>query len=251
MTALRLPKKINNFLDKLIANSNKRVSLREVASFGISGMKVAFDYDEDNFYIDILESYANDLDEADKEDFYRSVFHEAMHGWLLLVEGFYMLESKEKFHLSDEEMKIKSILFSMISDIAVNFRIRKEGFSPFPSSYPSVVKNETEAFRVKKDYYSSLRELGDFFCSKFKINRYISAWSFVRYFDLDENAKSILSNFFSSFKEGLPSEYEECERIIDLIEQNNLFSSEGQKVVMAKISEMWGLAGKTNLIQLK
>ena len=128
---------------------------------------------------------------------------------------------------------------SMIDDIAVHKLLTEEGFPLFPSTYLNTVKQETEAALNKRsNLYPSIT--GDpSYLNHFMVLRYILAWSFLEYFDLDKHTKETLLAFLSTFRNSYDEEYKNALEIKRIIKHHDIFTAVGHREIMKKILKIW------------
>ncbi len=178
----------------------------------------------------------------------QSLAHEVTH-FLLSHSGYDSLQKIKGVVISKEEFMIQNLLGTMLEDIVVNHIIQEEGFSPFDKNYPSVVKQEIKLItRAKQNPYSRELATGQVYYSKFKIFRYILAWSLMEYCELSQDLTSTLKEYLSCFENHFPEEYKECEEIMKIIENHNIFDANQYKIILEKILAMWQLNNKYKII---
>lgn len=241
-----LPKKVKDYFLRVERETQGNIILKAVSSLP-SGMVAASNLEKGNRNIIIsvvLRAFKN------KTDLCQSLVHEATHGLLLYGKGYYMLEPETGTVPSLEEIQLRNILGTMIDDIIVNFTIKQEGFAPFSEKYIPMVEKETECIIQGKDIYATHLQTGMVFYSKFKIFRYMLAWSFIEYFNLEDEIVLLLRKYLECFKDKFPKEYAECKEIIILLKKYNIFSPENHKIVCEEISKLWGLDKKMRMVKL-
>ena len=74
----------------------------------------------------------------------------------------------------------------------------------------------------------------------FMIARYIQAWGYLKYFNLDETAIKTLSEFLELFQKSYPEQYERAKKIKEIIIKNNIFEAEGYNKTIWECLEIWG-----------
>ena len=159
----------------------------------------------------------------------RAVAREITRAFLLYTKGY----SHRSFARQPDETENKSVglLFNTIDDIVINKLIFNEGFVPFENNYLTVIEEETEIVRKGKKYHSDL--LPDpLFRNRFLACRYITAWSFLNYFNLDQYNRRKLSKFIKEFEEGFPENTKTAQILIDLLQKNDIFLQEGHHEVI-------------------
>ena len=70
------------------------------------------------------------------------------------------------------------------------------------------------------------------------ISRYIVAWGFLEYFDLNLEDFETLKKYLDVFKNTYPLQYDIANKIDQIIIKNNIFSSDGHCKIMNKILKL-------------
>lgn len=172
--------------------------------------------------VEIIEKELNSREEIEC-----IIAHEVTHG-LLAYKKNYCRYNTLILNNSEEEGKSADMLFTMIEDIVVNKIIDKNNFlQPFLKSYiNTVIKREIEPLRDRKDCY----EVGNhypIYRDRFMVWRCIQAWSFLKYFDFDNDSKRIICEYLELFKKSYPEQYEQAIKTKEIIRKNKIFTSEG------------------------
>lgn len=229
-----LSSEIKSYLD-MVENKTKFNIAITATSFLQNGMPAVFSYNLENKDMNItlvLERIKNN------EDLNYYIIHEATHGLLFFGQDFANL--KGFVAVTEKEKCLRDLLMTMVDDIVVNSICDKYGVGPFPSVYLEVVEREIK--QINENNYNHP--------SKYKVSRYISAWSFIEYFNLDQNNISILQEYLNVFQAKFNDEYHECREIIKIIQKNDIFSPNGNSAICEGVAKLWGLNEKMKMTKL-
>jgi hypothetical protein len=240
MTTLKLSEKLATYLNNIQKETGREVKFKNADGVGMPGMVAVFR--EHPYCIDVLIAADSQLTEAELE---HSIAHEATHGLLVYGRGYYTPFLKHA--LSTTEKRSLDLLFTMIDDIVVNRIIDEAGFSPYSGIYLATVVEETEAVRKGEDYSNQFSDVPLLF-SRFMVFRYIIAWGFLKYFNLEPQARRILKTFLNVFKKTYPSHYEMATKIKKIVVNNSIFTPEGHRKTVEGVLKLWGLQ---DLVELK
>lgn len=170
--------------------------------------------------------------------------HEATHA-LLAYKHKYHNPLPKRIPTKEEQVGV-GLLVSMIDDIVVDSIIQKEGFPPFSDNYlPQIQEttiNMTKGIAYNKLFPGYPKARGIFI-----VLRYVTAWGYLKYNKLDENAEMILKNYLKSYPRFFPGQYKTANQTIDLISQNDIFISEGRNKTVEAVLKIWHY---DNLIEL-
>lgn len=121
-----------------------------------------------------------------------------------------------------------------MDDIVVNKIISEKGFTPFGVEYLAVVQKEIDSMLAGVDFY---RQFSDdlLFDDLLMITRYIIAWGFLEYFELQDEEYEILKKFVDVFKAIYPLQYKIANQIKQIIKDNDIFTSSGHCKAMLNI----------------
>jgi len=228
MTTLKLSEKLATYLNNIQKETGREVKFKNADGVGMPGMVAVFR--EHPYCIDVLIAADSQLTEAELE---HSIAHEATHGLLVYGRGYYTPFLKNA--LSTTEKRSLDLLFTMIDDIVVNRIIDEAGFSPYSGIYLATVVEETEAVRKGEDYFNQFSDVPLLFKGRFMVFRYIIiAWGFLKYFNLEPQARRILKTFVNVFKK--------------LVVNNSIFTPEGHRKTVEGVLKLWGLQ---DLVELK
>ncbi|XOB46408.1 MAG: hypothetical protein ACKKMV_03080 [Candidatus Nealsonbacteria bacterium] len=243
-----LPPKVNSYLDKIKEKTKKDIVFRPIGSSHLPpGIYAAFSPEGGNINVFIVPTVLKEVD----DDLYRAIVHEATHGLLVFDEGYYNIKPRDvELRINEEEKQIRNMLSTMIDDIVVNYKIQKEGFAPFGKNYLPQVKEEIKLINKGiNPYKGECLRVGEIYCSKIKTFRYMTAWGFIKYFKLEDNILSLLKRYLTCFRNNFFEEYKECKKITKLLNDYDIFSPKGHKIVCERILKLWGLDKKMKMIK--
>ena len=236
---LELSEKLKAYIEKIEKETGLSVLIQKVQDIGLPGMDAGFKLDPKYIRVEIIQK------DIPKEQIEQSIAHETTHGFLAYKKKYCQL----KFvRICDkvEEMSV-GILCTMIEDIVVNKTIHRNNFRPYAYSYIDTVQAETKSARKGKDCYQQFNK-DPIFKDRFMIFRYIMAWSFLKYFNLDAYDRRIISKFVKRFQKSYPKKYEEARQVEEIILENNIFTSEGYYNIIKRCLELWNLADLVQLV---
>ncbi|MFC2035510.1 hypothetical protein ACFLUJ_05235 [Chloroflexota bacterium] len=239
MDKLELSPKLTDYLKKIENEAGCEISFRQTNDLQPSGMRFAFRYDPSD--IVVVTTNINIVTPEDEI----SIAHEATHGFLINKLG-YCHPVFNRPPTASETLYI-GLIGNMIDDIVVNKLIHQEGFAAFSPTYISMVEKEIEATnRGSEECYK------EFFFDptlkdRFMVFRYVLAWGFNRYFDLEPHAKRTVRMFVSSFRKAFKKQLGSAKRITDLISQNDIFTPEGHRKVYEGVLKLWQLEDRVEL----
>lgn len=228
---LEISEKLNAYIEKIEKETGRPVSIQMVQDVGLRGMKAEFEIDPEYIRIKMVQN-------IETEKFEQSIAHEITHGFLAYKKKYCQLEYVQEPN-AIEEMSI-SIIATMIEDIVVNKIIQEEKFQPYPYDYLDKIQNDTKKIHKSKGRFPQLHQdpvLND----RIMILRYIGAWGFLKYFNLDSFSRRVISKFIKCFKKSYPKQYEAAEQIEEIILENNIFTSEGYYKAIKRCLGLWNL----------
>ena len=230
MPTFQLSTKLKNYLEKINEETGKEIKILESPQLGIKGMWAGYRYHPD-FIIIIIRSGIEKTNEAIE----RSIAHEATHGYILFKKKYCRAEFNQK--ISENEKKDIQLIFTMIDDIVVNKIISENGFDPYGKEYLDVVRKEIDSMIAGVDIYRQFsKDL--LFDDLLMISRYIVAWGFLEYFELNKEDFETLKKYLDVFKNTYPLQYDIAYKIDQIIIKNDIFSSEGHCKIMTKILKL-------------
>ena len=230
---LKISDKVNQYFEKVKKETNRKIRVIIVDNFLVAGMVAAFSPDPSFIKIGVLKNIINDSNNLEN-----SLAHEVTHGLLLYGYGYSTL--KPITQLNETQNKSLGLIGTMIDDIVVNKLIQDEGFEPYAKVYPSMVSKEATALNKGKNFYNMF-DSDEVFKSRFITFRYVLAWGFNEYFNIDNNLRVDINKYFKAVKK----QYEEISRtsqkITESIRVNNIFTADGHRKVYKEILDIWGL----------
>jgi hypothetical protein len=231
--------KLQGYINKVEKETGRKVIIELSKDLGLAGMQASFITDP--IYIRIYLS-SNQVGLQLEQ----SMAHELTHGFLAYAVGYCQYDPKRG--ISGLDKQSVGLLFTMIEDIPVNHLLEKEGFQPYAYNYLDVVKDETKALNKGVDYYRpNFKDIA--FRNKFKVFRYVQAWSFLEFFTLDLSTKGILQRFEKAFRYNLPRQYKTAIQVKDIIKSNDIFTPDGYSKAIKSCLELWQLADFVEVIQ--
>lgn len=231
-----LSKKLVNYLDHIEKETNRRIEIEEIKPSHLFGMKSAFLHSPD--HIHILVAKGSDLKDPEME---QSVAHEATHGLLVYRDGFQV--GFYKGEASPRDRRMVALSMTMVTDINVNKLISKAGFLPYDPDYPASVRKEGEAMKDGRYIPQNLAEdLND--VDRIMVFRYVLAWGYLTYFELDPDVKKVLKDYSRTFRRNYPSQYKlakKCMGIVLMGTSDGMFTAETHKKTVDGIIRLWEL----------
>lgn len=228
---LELSEKLNAYIEKIEKETGRPVSIQMVRDVGLRGMRAVFELDPEYIRVKIDQN-------IEMEDFEQSIAHEITHGFLAYKKKYCQLEYLNE--PNEIEGKTIDIIVTMIEDIVVNKIIQEENFQPYPCDYLNKIQNDTKNIRKSKGKIPRLHQepvLND----RIMILRYMGAWGFLKYFNLDSFSQRVIYKFIKYFKKSYPKQYEAAGQIEEIILENNIFTPEGYYKAIKRCLELWNL----------
>lgn len=222
--------KLREYLANIEEETEKEIKILESPKLGLKGMWAGFRYHPD-FIIIIIRSGIKRLDESVE----RTIAHEATHGHILFKYKYCMAEFNET--ASDNDRKNIQLIFTTVDDLVVNKIISENGFRPFGDEYLRIIQKEIDAMISGHDFY---RQFSDdlLFDDLLMISRYIIAWGFLEYFELNIEEYQLIEKFTTVFKYAYPVQYSIAEKIKQIIIEKDIFTSAGHCKAMDEILEL-------------
>lgn len=231
--------KTRNFLERISKETGREIIIEKGLGTQIPGMKAAFEPDRKNIVIKIREDFEEN--DANIQD---SIIHEAIHGLLYYGKGYCFPEPR--FPPTYMERESANILLSMVDDIVVNKIMQDEGFPPIRDVYLGMIKKETEAAKGLTDIYENV-SYDPLVRSRFMVYRFVMAWGYLEYYKVKRVESKIIERFLEAFEEAHPDEFKMAKEIVEVLSQNDVFTSKGHHKAMMEILRLWDLDNLTVL----
>lgn len=230
MPDFKFSTKLINYLKKIETETGKEIKILESPYLGLKGMWAGFRYHPD-YIIVIIRS---DIQKTN-ETLERTIAHEATHGYILFKKRYCMGEFPES--TVENDRKDIQMIFTMVDDIVVNKIVSDNGFPPFGEEYLAVVQKEIDSMLAGVDFY---RQFSDdlFFDDLLMITRYIIAWGFLEYLNLNKNEYELIKKFIDVFKDTYPLQYDIASNIKQIIIDNDIFTASGHCKAMLAILKL-------------
>lgn len=236
----QLSQKLAGYLREIESETGRQIEFVFTDKLGLPGMSAAF-VENPSLIVVLLASGSQVTDRRLEH----SIAHEVTHGLLLYKLGY--SRPVPKCRLYDKDKRNLSLVCTMIEDIVVNKIIHEAGFSPFSPDYLAVVRRETKSARSGVDHYH-IYSADPQFKTRFMVFRYIMAWGFTQYFDLETNARTTIVTFMDSFDKSFPEKSAIAGEIRELVLQNDIFTAAGHYIVVGEVLKLWHLE---NLVELE
>lgn len=234
--SVELSQKLSKYMNKIENETGRKIVIEGTDDVGLASMSAVFKEDPRGILVQIaLDRHDRQITDQEVE---QSLAHEITHGLLLYKQGYCGHFFKRP--ANNDEKKIVSILITMIDDIVVNKIIHENGFYPFSPIYLPMVKRETTAALRGRDIYNQISN-DSLLKNRFIVFRYIMAWGFLKYFDLELNERKIIYRFLKSIQKSYPEQYKMAKQIEDIILQNDIFTPAGHHNTIEKILSLWSL----------
>jgi hypothetical protein len=235
-----LSDQLQAYIAKIEQETGRQVMIQVVQNVGLSGMTARFSEHPTNILVEVVQAFQHD------NQIEQSIAHEVTHGLLAYAKGYCQIGYKH--HLTKLESDSIGILGTMIEDIVVNKIIQENGFLAYTSIYLDTVKKEIKAIRKNQDYY---QEFQNPFKNRFMVFRYIMAWGFLKYFDLDESSRKIIARFENDFRLSRPIQYTAANQVKEILLQHNIFTAEGYCQAISESLKLWDLYNLVNINSYK
>ena len=246
MSTLNFSSKLNKFLNKIETETGRQIKFVESSDLGIRGITAAFQYHPSYILIVLDQEYPRA-----PEDIERSIAHEATHGYIIYKLGF--CRTTFNSDVSDEYKRDVQLVLTMVEDIIVNKIISENGFPPYGHEYLPMVREEIKIARRGE-------KVGEEFYHKFAatphleallvISRYIIAWGFLKFYQLEDKDEKLIHEFTNTFKKFYPNYYQFAGRIEKIIEVNDIFNGEKECEVVRKILKLFKMDQGVKLIRI-
>ena len=236
---MKLTDKVRKYMERVEKDTGREIVIERASELAIRGMKFSFEPDQENFII----RTTVDFDEIE-EKYQESIIHEATHGLLYYVKGYYNPESKST--PTDNEESILSILATMVDDIVVNKTMQDEGFRRNWKEISRGLNKEIKDMRASRDYYEK-NSSDPLEKSRLKVLRYVVCWGSLKHLKLRPKAERIVERYLKVSEEHYPDEFRMAKKITEVITQNDIFDPVGHEKAMREILKLWGLEESTEL----
>jgi hypothetical protein len=235
MTQFQCSAKLSKYLNKVEVETGRRIEFHFVADpGGLAGIPAGFKPHPSCITIQLVEG--TDWGNPEHE---HTIAHEATHGYLMYKLGYSYPIPKRK--LTENEIKHGNLLWDLIDDIVVNRIIQKEGFPPLASEYLNMVEVETKAARNGSDRPYGMFSHDPLLKDRFMVLRYILAWGFMRYCDLEPYARKIINKYLKAFEKSFVKQFTMADQIREIILQHDIFSAQGHREAVEAITRLWHL----------
>lgn len=233
---LQISEKLQSYLLKVEGETGRKIKINPVLNVGLQGMAAQFRLHPTLILIEIVQApqYGKQIEQ--------SIAHEATHGLLAYAKGYCQITPMRK--LTPNEVISINLVGTMIEDIVVNKIIQENGFSPFHDNYLTQVRKETKALRKNQDLYQQYQNP---FKDRFMVSRYIMAWGFLQYFNLDEASRRTIARFENDFRLSRPKHYIESNQIKEILLHHDIFTAEGYCQAIRESVKLWGLENFVNI----
>lgn len=239
MNTINPSEQLTKYFEEVSLDTGRRINVQEKTDLGLSGMNAVFSKHPTDISISFNPTRFTSQKELDK-----ALAHEVTHGLLLYGRKYHSPTPKTKISAIDNQRL--GLLMTMIDDIVVNKIIYEKGFDPFSSAYLDMLVKETKAARKGTDIYREF-SYDKLLKDNFMVFRYILAWGYFNYFELNAYTKRTIKKFLNTFKKSYPEQFKVASRIKTIINDNNIFTSDGHFIVITKCLSVWGMDDKVTL----
>ena len=234
--------KLASYINKIQTETGRTIVIERTAELGLGMLSALEDHPRYILVRIALDRQGRLIPEQEIE---YSIAHELTHGLLIYKEGYCQAVFQRPANTT--ERHAVSLLLSMVDDIVVNKIMYDNSFSPFSPLYLSMVKHEVRAAQSSIDIYTRISN-DPRVKNSYMVSRYITAWGFLEYFELDRSVRTILRTFQESFRELYPEQYAMADKIKALVSHHDIFTPRGHCETIEQILRLWGLDG---LVKLK
>jgi len=244
MTSFDFSPKLNEYLEKIQDETGREITFQENTNLGIKGIAAAYQYNPQKLIIILNPEYPRAT-----EDMERSIAHEATHGYILYKLGF--CRSRYPEGVPSEYKQDVQIIFTIVEDLVVNKIIQDNGFPPFGQEYIPTLREEIRVAREGE-------KAGEAFYHQFTdnlhreallmISRYIIAWGFLNYYKLEVADRNLIKEFTRVFKDYYPDYYLYAAKVVEVLEKNNIFTSDGECQAIYEILKLFKMDEHVKLV---
>jgi len=239
--AFKPSQKLASYINKIQTETGRTIVIERTAELGL-GMLSALEGHPRYILVRIALDRQGRL--IPEEEIEYSIAHELTHGLLIYKEGYCQAVFQRPANTT--ERHAVSLLLSMVDDIVVNKIMYDNSFSPFSPLYLAMVKHEVRAAQSGIDIYTRISN-DPRVKNSYMVSRYITAWGFLEYFELDRSVRTILRTFLESFRELYPEQHAMADQIKALVSHHDIFTSRGHCETIEQILRLWGLDGLVKL----
>jgi hypothetical protein len=229
--------RLETYLNKVEKETGRPIKILESQNLGVRGISIGFRYHPQYILIIINPSI-----KRSKNDFERSIAHEATHGYILHKLGYcrpiFTPETPDKFR------QMIHLLFTMVEDLVVNRIIQDKGFLPFGTEYIPMLQKEVEVAEKGEqsgETFYHLFTLDQQTEDILMISRYIIAWGFLNYHSFEKDVQNRIQEFLQKFQHNYPHHYPRAAMVQKIIQKHDIFTVKGHCQAMKEIIELWGL----------
>jgi hypothetical protein len=245
MASFDFSPKLNKYLEKIQAETGREITFQENTNLGIKGITAAYQYHPEKLIIILNPEYTRA-----REDVERSIAHEATHGYIIYKLGF----CRSKYHegVPGDYKQDVQIIFTIVEDLVVNRIIQDNGFPPFGHEYLPTLREE---IRVAREGEIA----GEAFYHQFTdnphreallmISRYIIAWGFLKYYNLEVGEEKLIRDFTMVFEEFYPDYYQYAAQLVGILEGKDIFKSHGECQAIREILRIFNMDKNVELVE--
>lgn len=235
---MELSQRLKGYIDKVEATVGRPILIRVVPPSRFArGIRAQFFEHDECILVEVSHQLTGD-------QFEWSVAHEVTHGLLRYGEKYCSLEPARK--LSQVEAHSLSTLLTMLEDPVVNRIMEEQGFCSHGFNYLSIVRNETRWIRKGEDPYRSFAS--ELLRHRYMVFRFVLAWAYLEYFELDARARRTLHNFLKAFESECSKQYDMAIRTQQVLHENNIFTPLGFEAALRGCLSLWGLGDLVNVV---
>lgn len=231
-----ISKELEEYVKGIKEETGRIAYIKNLQSLGLLGQTARFIFNNSlQISVEIVEDiFLDSKGELCKEEIECMIAHEVTHG-LLAYKKNYCRYNTLILNNSEKEGKSADVLFTMIEDIVVNKIIDENNlFQPLIKSYiDTVMEHEVKLLRRGEDCYK-IGKRSPIFRDRFMVWRYMQAWSFLRYFDFDNESKKVINEYLELFQKRYPQQYEKAIKTKEIIFENDIFKAEGFRNAIKK-----------------
>jgi hypothetical protein len=233
--SLKPSPQLATYINKIQTETGRTIVIERTAELGLGMLSALQDHPR---YILVRIAVERQGRRITEQEIEYSIAHEITHGLLIYKEGY--CQAVFQRPATNTERKTVSLLLTMVDDIVVNKIISDNGFRPFSPLYLSMVEKEIRAVQRGIDIYNRISN-DPLIKGSYMVSRYITAWGFLEYFELERDERYILRTFLESFQELYPDQYEMAEHIKAIVMHHDIFTPSGHRKTIKQILSLWRL----------